>query len=59
MNRPTLTPYQPETWPDKIVISLVIGTSVDATDVLPTNNLYLCFAVINDGAAATTVRHYH
>ena len=55
--QPNLTPYQPAGWTDKIVVSNVTGSTetdaVDATPLRPTDTLYVNWAVVNDGTAAT------
>src|SRR5712671_3257829 len=54
--QPNLTPYQPGGWSDKIVVSTVTGTHIDALTILPTNWLYVDYAVANFGSAATSGR---
>jgi len=49
--QPNLTPYQPSGWADKIVVSNAIGTSIDSLNLMPTDTLYLDWAVINNGTA--------
>ena len=51
--QPNLTPYQPAGWSDKIVISNTAGTNIDSPGLIASDSLYLDFAVINNGAAAT------
>ena len=46
---PNLTPYHPDGWSDKIVVSNVTGTPTDSPSLAPTDNLYLDWAAINDG----------
>jgi hypothetical protein len=53
-----LTPYQPSDWSDKIVVSKTTGTSTDSPSLLPTDGLYIDWAVLNNGSSATTVRFY-
>ena len=50
---PNLTPYQPSGWSDKIVVSNVTGTNTDSDPLYTTDNLYVDWAVTNNGAAAT------
>jgi subtilisin family serine protease len=50
---PNLTPYRPDGWSDKIVVSTVTGTTTDAAVLNPGENLYVDWAVINDGSVAT------
>jgi M6 family metalloprotease-like protein len=56
--QPNLTPYQPSGWSDKIVVSKVTGTSTDSTGLTTGDTLYVDWAVINSGTAATDVRFY-
>jgi hypothetical protein len=55
--QPNLTPYQPAGWTDKIVVSNVTGftptNAVDARQLSPTDTLYVNWAIVNDGTAAT------
>lgn len=51
---PNLTPYQPAGWSDKIVVSKATGSTTDAEFLLPSDSLYIDWAVINDGNSATT-----
>lgn len=55
---PNLTPYRPNGWSDKIVVSVSAGTSSDATTVRAADMLYIDWAVINAGGSATTARFY-
>jgi immune inhibitor A len=57
-NLPNLTPYKPSDWTDKIVASKVTGTRVDAGAFCASDTVYIDWAVINSGAAATGVRFY-
>ncbi|MBN1512376.1 MAG: choice-of-anchor D domain-containing protein, partial [Phycisphaerae bacterium] len=50
---PNLTPYQPSGWSDEIVVSTRTGTSTDNSPLSPTDALYVDWAVINNGSAAT------
>jgi peptidyl-Asp metalloendopeptidase len=50
---PNLTPFQPTGWSDKIVVSTQTGTNTDSTPLRPTDTLYIDWAVINNGTAAT------
>lgn len=45
-----LTPYKPPTWDNKLVISTVTGTNTSATGIYPNQNIFVDWAVINDGA---------
>jgi M6 family metalloprotease-like protein len=53
-----LRPYKPGTWSDKIVVSAVTGTSTDESAYYAGENLYVDWAVLNDGDTATAVRFY-
>jgi Zn-dependent metalloprotease len=50
---PNLTPYQPMDWSDKIVVSNTTGTTTDSTRLSVNDDLFIDWAVANDGAAAT------
>ncbi|MGA2177942.1 MAG: hypothetical protein ABSH38_23590, partial [Verrucomicrobiota bacterium] len=50
---PNLTPYAPSGWSDKIVVSKVTGTTTDSSPLYTTDTLYVDWAVINNGTAAT------
>jgi hypothetical protein len=50
-----LTPYKVSGWSDKIVVSTVTGTTTDALYLSPINNLYIDWAVVNNGTLATGV----
>jgi hypothetical protein len=50
---PNLTPYQPPGWSDKLVVSNAGGSTTDASFLLASDTLYISWAVINDGIAAT------
>jgi hypothetical protein len=56
--KPNLTPYQPQGWSDKIVVSNVTGTTTDANPPYPTDTLYVDFAVINDSDVAINSTFY-
>jgi len=51
--QPNLTPYQPSGWSDAIVVSTRTGTRTDDSPLSPTDVLYVDWAVINNGSAAT------
>jgi subtilisin len=57
-SEPNLTPYQPTGWSDKIVVSNVQGTNTDSLTLSTTDTIYVDFAEINDGNAATAARFY-
>jgi hypothetical protein len=46
---PNLTPYQPNGWSDKVVVSTSPDTHMDSSLVEPTDTLFIDWAVINDG----------
>ncbi|HEX7312943.1 MAG TPA: glycoside hydrolase domain-containing protein [Pyrinomonadaceae bacterium] len=56
--QPNLTPHQPSGWSDKIVVSNTTGTSADAASLKATDTLYVDWAVINNGVAATGATFY-
>jgi hypothetical protein len=49
---PNLTPYQPNGWSDKIVVSNTPGTNTDSSPLRTTDTLYVDWAIINNGTAA-------
>jgi hypothetical protein len=49
---PNLLPYQPPDWSHEVVVSDVTGTSTDITTLLPTDTLYLDWALVNSGGAS-------
>ena len=51
---PDLTPYQPSGWSNKIVVSTETGTDTDAAQITTSDTLYIDWAVINQGQAATS-----
>jgi M6 family metalloprotease-like protein len=55
---PNLAPYQPSGWSDQIVVSNVTGTSTNNSPLYTTDTLYIDWAVINNGTAATAERFY-
>ncbi|HYG36792.1 MAG TPA: immunoglobulin domain-containing protein, partial [Clostridia bacterium] len=42
---PNLAPYKPSAWSDRIVVSTIPGTNVDAAIILPTQDVYVSWAV--------------
>lgn len=52
--QPNLTPYQPPSWSDKIVVSNATGTNVDSTTLNTTDTLYVDWAAINNGGTPTS-----
>ena len=53
-----LTPFQPNGWDNKIIISKVTGTRTDASTIYSNENIYVDFAVINNGSSATSSTFY-
>jgi len=53
-DQPNLTPYQPAGWSDEIVVSKVMDTTIDSSGLLPSDTLYLDWAVINNGSVSVT-----
>ena len=51
---PNLRPHQPRDWSDRIVVSNVKDTHSDSSLLRDTDDLYVDFAVINDGPASVT-----
>lgn len=56
---PNLTPYQPTGWSDKIVVSNTTGTNTDSSPLKPTDTLYVDWAVLNNGTAATDTSFFY
>jgi hypothetical protein len=52
--KPNLTPYRPANWSDKIVVSTTTGTNTDAGSLTANDNLYVDWALINNGTMATS-----
>jgi len=52
-----LTPFQPTGWSDKIVVARSAGGTTD-TALTSADTLYVSWAVINNGTAATSARFY-
>lgn len=53
-----IAPYQPSGWSDKVVVSRNTGTTTDSAGLLPTDNLYAHWALVNNGGAATSSLFY-
>jgi hypothetical protein len=53
-----LTAFAPSGWSDKIVVATSPGTHTDSSPLAPGDTLYVAWAIINDGTAATTARFY-
>ena len=53
-SRPNLKPHQPQDWSDEIVVSNVKDTHSDSSQLRDTDDLYVDFAVLNDGPASVT-----
>ena len=56
--KPNLTPFKPDGWSDKIVVTRRTGSTTDDTDLAPSDTLYVNWAVLNNGAGATSARFY-
>jgi len=54
--KPNLTPYRPAGWSGKIVVSSVAGTNTDASSLTTNDTVYIDWAVLNNGNAATSAR---
>jgi hypothetical protein len=52
---PNLTPYQPSGWSDKIVVTTQSGGLTDTSPLYSNSSLYVDWAAINNGTAATSV----
>jgi hypothetical protein len=52
--QPNLTPYQPSGWSDKIVVSRIANSTTDSTSLTTVDTLYVNWAVVNNGTAATS-----
>src|SRR5438067_2432479 len=50
---PNLTPYTPSGWSDKIVVSRSTGITSDSSSLKTSDTLYVDWAVLNNGGAAT------
>ena len=46
--KPNLTPFQPQGWSDKVVVSGTRRTKTDTSPLSPTGTLYVDFGVINE-----------
>ena len=51
---PNLRPHQPRDWADRIVVSNVKDTHSDSSPLRDTDDLFVDFAVANDGSASVT-----
>jgi hypothetical protein len=50
---PNLTPYKPSGWTDKILVAKTKGSIADDTPLYSSDELYVDFAVINNGQMST------
>jgi hypothetical protein len=57
-DKPNLTPYQPQDWSDKIVVSNTPEATTDSSPLSPTDTLYVNFAVINNGEVPVSTAFY-
>ena len=48
---PNLTPYKPESWSDALVVTDQPGSTVDGSSLTPSDQLFVSWAVVNDGNA--------
>lgn len=53
--QPNLTPFQPPNWSDEIVVTTNSSSTIDATNLITLDSLYVDWSVINDGASAVNV----
>lgn len=53
-SQPNLTPYQPQGWSDRILVSNVTGTHTDNSRLTVNDTLYVDFAVKNIGSMSAT-----
>ena len=58
VQKPNLTPYLPQGWPDKIIVSRVSGSRTDDSPLLSTDTLYIDWAVVNDSQVNITTSFY-
>ena len=56
---PNLAPYLPSGWSDKIVVSTTTITTTDNSPLYTTDNLYVDWAVVNNGASAATAYYVY
>ncbi|NWH04496.1 CARDB domain-containing protein [Desulfobacter latus] len=56
-DQPNLTPYQPNGWDDKIVVSNQTGTRTEDT-IYAGETVYIDFALVNNGTADITTEFY-
>ena len=56
--RPNLTAFSPPGWSGAIVTSSVTGTSTDSATILSDDNIYVDWAQVNNGTAATAARYF-
>jgi hypothetical protein len=57
-SQPNLTPFAPSGWSNPIVVSKEAGTYSDDSPLLQSDTIYVDWAVINSGTAATAARFY-
>jgi hypothetical protein len=50
-NQSNLTPYKPDGWSDKIVVSNSTGSTTDSNSLKSTDTIYVDWAVLNNGNA--------
>lgn len=55
---PNLTPHQLSAWSDRIVVSTTTGTNTDSEVLTASDNLYVDWAVLNNGNVETTTEFH-
>ncbi|HEV2319541.1 MAG TPA: NF038122 family metalloprotease, partial [Verrucomicrobiae bacterium] len=56
--QPYITPYQPSGWSDKIVVTTGPNSTTDTSPLYSTNEIYVAWAVANEGNANATAPFY-
>ncbi|MGK7879998.1 MAG: CARDB domain-containing protein [Crocosphaera sp.] len=56
-NQPDLTPFKPDDWGDKLVISTTTGTNTNSNQLTTDDTIYVDWSYINQGNAASNVSH--
>jgi predicted Zn-dependent protease len=57
-SQPDLTPYQPSGWSDEIVVSTVTGGHSDSSTIYSNQNVYVDWAVLNNGSGNVSSTFY-
>lgn len=55
---PNLVPHAPAAWSEAIVVSSTTGTTTNSPTLTPADPVYVDWAVLNNGSAATGARFY-